>query len=268
MFSGIRLGWRRLAVGLLVVAGTFAFFAYVALPYAWRKYELGRKASGVRLVTHTAQGIPGDPLNVALLGDRSDLFRAMHAAGWYPADPITWRSSIEIVGSVLLDRPYRDAPVSSLYLFNRREDLAFEKPMGGSADRRGHVRFWNALQVGEDAGQVWLGSATFDRDVGISHYTGAVTHHIAPDVDAERDRLIGDLWRAGRLAAVYETAGIGPTQDGRNGEGDRYFTDGEIWIGELADGATVSVAAGALAVAALPDALEPIWNETLEALEK
>jgi len=36
----------------------------------------------------------------------------MHAAGRYPADPITLKSSIEIVCSVLLDRPYKDAPVT------------------------------------------------------------------------------------------------------------------------------------------------------------
>ncbi len=70
----------------------------------------------------------------------------MHAAGWYPADPITLKSSIEIVGSVLLDRPYRDAPVSNLYYLGRREDLAYEKPIGASADRRNHVRYWKVLE--------------------------------------------------------------------------------------------------------------------------
>ena len=49
-------------------------------------------------------------------------------------------TSIEIVGSVLLDRPYRDAPVSPLMFQNKREDLAFEKLAGRSADRRDHVR--------------------------------------------------------------------------------------------------------------------------------
>ena len=59
------------------------------------------------MVTRTAQGIPGDPLNVGLIGDNSDVLCAMHAAGWYPADRITLNSSIEIIGSVLLDRPYK-----------------------------------------------------------------------------------------------------------------------------------------------------------------
>ena len=33
------------------------------------------------------------------------------------------------------------------------------------------------------------GGATFDERVGLSHTTGQITHHIAPDVDTERDHL-------------------------------------------------------------------------------
>jgi hypothetical protein len=39
------------------------------------------------------------------------------------------------------------------------------------------------LKEGDEARPVWLGSATFDRDVGFSRYTGQVTHHIAPDIE-------------------------------------------------------------------------------------
>jgi hypothetical protein len=159
----------------------------------------------------------------------------MHAAGWFPADPITLKSSIEIVGSVLLDRPYRDAPVSNLYYLGRREDLAFEKPVGSSADRRNHVRFWKVLDQGEEKRPVWLGSATLDRGVGVSHYTGAVTHHIDADLDRERQVLAGDLETATMVSAKYQVTGIGPTMAGRNGGGDLYYTDGEVWILRLVE---------------------------------
>jgi LssY-like putative type I secretion system component LssY len=158
----------------------------------------------------------------------------MHAAGWYPADPVTLRSSVEIIGSVVLDRPYKSAPVSPLYYQGRKEDLAFEKPSGTSADRRHHVRLWQVLESGQEGRPVFLGAVTFDSSVGLSHYTGAVTHHIAPDVDAERDGLISDLVKAGMVEALYQITGVGPTLVGRNGEGDRYFTDGEIHFGRLA----------------------------------
>lgn len=74
---------------------------------------------------------------------------------------------------------------------------------------------------------------TFDRGVGLSQYTGQVTYHIAPDIDAERDGLIGDLVWAGMVTTRDQTSGIGPTLNGRNGEGGPYYTDGEIWVGVL-----------------------------------
>ena len=218
----------------LVVALTYTLLAYFLLPALWSHHEQQKHLAYLPMVTRTAQGIPGDPINVGLVGNARDVLCAMQAAGWYPADAVTWRSSLEIVGSVLLDRPYRDAPVSPLIYLGRREDLAFEKPVGNSADHRHHVRFWKVLDQGEEERPVWLGDATFDRSVGISEYTGAVTHHIAPDIDAERGVMFDDLAAAGMVEAKYQVTGIGPTVAGRNGGGDPYFTDGEVWIFRLA----------------------------------
>jgi hypothetical protein len=229
----------RLRVALAVLAVILAAYgltAYIVLPMIWTHYEHQKGLAGRPMVTRTAQDIPGDPINVGLVGRKQDVVCAMHAATWYPADPITLRSSIEIVGSVVLRRPYRDAPVSPLFYDGRREDLAFEKPVGESADRRNHVRLWQVLREGQEGRPVWLGSATFDRDVGLSRYTGQVTHHIAPDIDAERDALSDELKSAKVVEAFYEVTGVGPTLFGRNGEGDRYYTDGEIKISRLVAG--------------------------------
>jgi hypothetical protein len=70
----------------------------------------------------------------------------------------------------------------------------------------------------------------------VSHYTAQVTHHIAPDIDAERNRLVDDLKTAYVVEAIYEVSGIGPTLVGRNGGGDLYYTDGEIKISRLVAG--------------------------------
>lgn len=160
----------------------------------------------------------------------------MNAAGWNPADPITLRSSIKILGSVLLDRPYRDAPVSHLFYQAKREDLAFEKPAGKSADRRHHVRFWKVLERGQEGRAIWLGAVTFDRGVGLSRDDMRVTHHIAPDIDSERDLFTADLKTARVVDTIYEVTGTGPTINGRNGEGDRYYTDGEVKLSVLVEG--------------------------------
>jgi hypothetical protein len=229
-------GAARIRKGLLIAACVlvgYALLAYVALPSAWTHYEHQRGLAGRPMVTHTSQGIPGDALNIGLVGSKEDIIRAMHAAGWFPADPITLRSSLGIIDSVLLHRPDHDAPVSPLFYQGRREDLAYEKPVGSSADQRHHVRFWKVLESGQEGRPVWLGSVTFDRGVGLSRYTGQVTHHIAPDIDTERDGLSDDLVRAGMVSTRYQVSGIGPTLNGRNGEGDPYYTDGEIWMNVL-----------------------------------
>ena len=92
------------------------------------------------------------------------------------------------------------------------------------------MRFWKVLDQGEEKRPVWLGAVTYDRGVGVSHYTGAITHHIGADIDAERALLAADLEAAGMVDAKYQVTGIGPTLTGRNGGGDPYYTDGEVWI--------------------------------------
>ncbi|CAN7570069.1 LssY C-terminal domain-containing protein [Bradyrhizobium sp. LjRoot220] len=225
--------WTRYFWLFGIVVSIYVGVSYLILPATWSRIEHEPGLSKRAMVTSTAQGIPGDAINVGLIGTRPDVVSAFHAAGWYPADPVTLRSSLEIIGSVLLDRSYKDAPVSPLYFDGRREDLAFEKPAGASADRRQHVRLWLVLQSGADGNPVWLGSASFDSGVTLSRDTGQVTHKIAPNIDQERNRLIEGLDNARTVLSISQMKGVGPTLNGRNGEGDPYYTDGEIWVAKL-----------------------------------
>jgi hypothetical protein len=232
-----RSALRRWGTRLAVALAAYLVLAYLVLPRVWSHHEHQPGLAAKGAVTQTADGIPGDPLNVGLVGDRTDVLKAMAAAGWVPADPITLKSSVEISASVVLDRPDDDAPVSPLYYEGRKQDLAFEKEIGRSADKRNHVRLWQVLDTGEEGRPVWLGSASQDAGVTLSRDTGQVTHRISPDVDAERDLLIGDLVAAKVVTGLYQVSGVGPTMSGRNGEGDPYYTDGEIHFAVLSPGA-------------------------------
>lgn len=224
---------RKVLKWIVVIAACYGVLAYVVLPRVWSHYERQPGLASHAAVTTTTAGIPGDPLNVGFVGSKTDVILALHRAGWYPADPITLKSSLEIAGSVVFDRPYKEAPVSTLLYEGRKQDMAFEKPIGGSADRRNHVRIWKVLEKGVEDRPVWLGSATLDAGVGLNHYNGQFTHHISPDIDAERDRLIAEVIAAHMVTATYQVSGVGPTINGRNGEDDRYYTDGEIHIAVL-----------------------------------
>lgn len=216
------------------VVAVWALTAYLVLPAFWRHHEHLPAMAGIPTITHTPAGLPGDPLNVALVGTTEDVIRALAAAKWWPADPITLESSLRIAESVVLHRPDPNAPVSTLLLFGRPQDLAFEQDVGGSAKERNHVRFWRTDVRADGGAPVWVGAAAFDHGVGLSHTTGQITHHIGADLDAERDRLMDDLVRADWVVTRYSVTGIGPTVDGHNGGGDRYFTDGEMAVGVLA----------------------------------
>jgi hypothetical protein len=224
---------RRAANGFAFACAAYLGLAYFAAPEFWTLRERGLTGELPEMVTRTPHGIPGDPINVGLIGTQAEVIHAFGAAGWDTADAVTLRTAIDIGESVLFDRPYPDAPVSRLLFEGRPQDLAFERPVGKSADRRHHVRFWRTAETDEQSRPLWLGSASFDRGVGLSHDTAAVTQHIGPDIDSERDLVMKDLADAGMLNSTGEIEGIGPTKDGRNGGGDPYFTDGKTLVGVL-----------------------------------
>ena len=224
--------WVFVVLAVVVVLGG----AYAALPLAWRHYEHRKGLEGQSMVTRTKQGIPGDPINFGLVGTADDIACAFRAAGWQAAAPVTLVTSAKIAGSVVLRRAYPTAPVSALFYDGRREDLAFEKAGDRGARTRHHVRLWRlqgASAPSEDPRPLWLASASYDKGVGVSHYTLRVTHHIDADLDTERAFVADALSATGLTRSRYEVSGAGPNVNGRNGGGDRYFTDGEVVIETL-----------------------------------
>ncbi len=224
----------RVARWLAVIGARYLLVAYVLLPAFWtRRVERHPALADVPNVTRTRAGLAGDPLNVALVGTERDLVAAMIATGWTPADPLTLRSSLRIVSSTLFRRDYRAAPVSNLYLWGRKEDLAFEQLVGTDPRRRHHARFWRARKLGAQGRPLWIGSAAYDTGVELSRTTGEFTHHIASDIDAERDLLFHDLERTVDLAVTYWVDDFHRVRRGRNGGGDPWTTDGRLKVGVI-----------------------------------
>jgi len=231
---GSKRHWKlaaKITLGLLLVYG---IAAYVVAPLAWTRYAHRHPAwDDAPRVTHTGADIPGDPLNVAVVGDEAGLKQALLAAGWYPADPLTLKSCLGMAEAAVLARKYDDAPVSNLFLLGRKQDLAFEQPVGDNPRKRHHVRFWKGDKPGPDGRPVWFGSATYDERVGLSHTTGQITHHIAPDLDTERDHVVSTLKGTGKLAETYSVEGFQNPRKGRNGGGDPWHTDGNLAVAVL-----------------------------------
>jgi LssY C-terminus len=207
------------------------FSAYVILPRFYRlfsklylpNYFFGR--------TQTGDGLLGDPINIAFNGKREQLIAAMEAAGWHKAEPVSLGSSLKITYSAVRGSSYPTAPVSSLFLFHKKQEFAFERDLDGNPRKRHHIRFWKTpekwwLPGGYRAD--YLAAATFDKNVGLSLFTGQITHKIDANVDTERDFVIDTLKQAKVTTEVTFVNHFTSSYHTRNGGGDMIHTDGAL----------------------------------------
>jgi len=243
VFAGaatIWLAWLVLAEGfrfglaqIWFYVPFWAILAYLALPRLHRiltylyvpDYFIGR--------TRTSDGLLGDPVNLAVRGDESQVHAALLAGGWIRADDLSFRSALGIIKSTVLRRSYHRAPVSPLLLFGRQQDFAYQQEVDGNPAKRHHVRFWRApdgwlLPGGIPVG--WLAAGTFDRAVGFSLFTLQITHKIDENTDTERDHIVETVTRAEPAATVTVIKDFSTGYHSRNGGGDTIQTDGDLPI--------------------------------------
>ncbi len=213
--------------------------AYYALPRIHRflsiiyvpHYFIGR--------SRTADGLLADPVNMAIRGNEEQLLKAMSKAGWRRADPITLRTSLKIIVTILRRRSYEQAPVSDMFVFGKKQDFAFQKEVDGNPAKRHHVRFWSVPEgVYLPGGYAvdWVGAATYDDAVGFSLFTLQITHSIDGDVDAERDFVVQTIKQGRRAKKIQRIDHFFPSYKHRNGGGDTFFTDGSMVIVDLKKG--------------------------------
>lgn len=192
---------------------------------------------GLPLDTRTRSGTPGDPINVAFEGSRSTILAAFHTIGWVQADPLSRGDDLRLVRDALEGKSYPAAPISNLYLFGRPEAVAVEHELGSVA-RRDHARLWDTNRTDPRTGEeLWIGDAARDVEIEVVRKHGfrdalpvSTTHRIGPAIDAERHRIVSAMRGAGGVQALVMEPGIGPTTDGRNGENNRFYTDGRVAV--------------------------------------
>jgi hypothetical protein len=188
------------------------------------------------LTTFTRDGNPGDPINIQFVCTDGQLGAVFAAAGWYRADEIDFVTSARICADAVFGRKYSTAPVSDLFLFGRKEDFAFERP-GTNARQRDHIRLWKTDRTERDSDgrPIWIGSVTKDTKVELAKTNHLPTHHISPDVDAERALAVSELAQTGHVIKDTTRPGFGKETHGVNGGGDPYFTDGQVAVLTLAN---------------------------------
>jgi hypothetical protein len=150
-------------------------------------------------------------------------------AGWDETEPLSFATAWRTARCFIKGESYRTSPVSNLYLFHRRQDLALQKARE-TVHARNHLRLWQTPWLVEEQ-RVWVGQVC--RDIGVRptfKTWNLTTHKIDPDIDDARDTVLGDLVATGRVSAVGFLKGAAertPEAPGRNLTGDPYYTDGE-----------------------------------------
>jgi hypothetical protein len=177
----------------------------------------------------------GDPLNLVVIGEATDLYYAVLRAAWDETEVVTTASGMKTAMSFITGGEYRYSPVSSLYVFGRRQDVALQK-IRENIHERNHFRLWLAPMTFQGK-PVWIGQIS--RDIGVRFTTKTITtHKIDPDVDETREFLLENLAYSQVLEKFAYVGGVGaaPIEQPRaNLTGDPYFTDGlrvVLWISE------------------------------------
>lgn len=237
-----RLPW------ILAVGVTYGIAAYIILPRAIRVGLKILQRKRVPSYTITGDGLPGDPVNVALIGTLQQLRQAFAALGWSEADRLSLASSWGMICAFVFNSPYPTAPFSTLYLFGRGQDVGFQKAIDSSPRKRHHIRFWALSQTlaretwgatdfwlntecpPDNECALWVGAGTRDTGLSLTRLTFQVTHATDSDTNAERDYIIGELKKNRSIEAekVYQAG-----QTLRAERVNHYITDGEVILASL-----------------------------------
>jgi len=197
---------------VLSILVTYVIGAYILVPALIRLFRVLRPPDHLPLYCVTPDGFASDPLNIGVIATRRQLINVMEQSGWYLADPYRGRYLIKHLLSIILGRPYATAPVSTLYLFGRKQDLAFEIPVEGAGPvSRHHVRFWATTYHDEQQLTVrsihwhhrrthvqgdnllWVGAASLDVGIAPIRHNLQLTHMIHPDTNQERELIVEQL---------------------------------------------------------------------------
>ena len=238
-----RLPW------ILAVAVTYGAAAYIILPRTVRMSLKILKREHVPRYTLTADGLPGDPVNLVLVGTLEELRTGFATAGWSTADPLNLKSSRRMIRAFLCNSPYPTAPFSTLYLFGRGQDIGFQKAIDNSPRKRHHIRFWalgfahakatlgtasfwlNTDRPADTEQALWVGAGTRDTGFSLTRLTFQVTHATDSDTNAERDYIMAELGKCGVIGTVGSVRARAHLLTARV---NRYVTDGEVAVATLA----------------------------------
>ncbi len=177
----------------------------------------------------------GDPLNVVLIGDGRLLIAALTTSSWNFTEAITVESLRKMIGAAIKELAFPTAPVSALYVFGRKQDIALQRGRS-TISQRNHMRLWLAPFRCKGV-PVWIGQISRDIGVKVTAKSPTLTTHVIdPLVDEAREYLFHSLLHHDAVSQFAFVRGVGEASEALpryNLTGDPYFTDGMrmvLWL--------------------------------------
>jgi len=172
----------------------------------------------------------GDMVNFVIIGSEKDVQDALAASEWHVADTSNTKAVISAVMQTYDNKDYLAMPMSTLYLFGRKQDFGYEMadPIAMVASRH-HFRIWKAPFAWKGQ-QVWVGAGTHDIGFAKDKRNNSVTHKIDPAVDGERENIGASLQKSNKARTFSYYLPPNPVQDAKNATGDGYHSDGRLLV--------------------------------------
>ncbi len=172
----------------------------------------------------------GDMVNFVIVGNEKDVQDALEAATWHVADTNNERAVLNAVMQTYDKKDYLAMPMSTLFLFGRKQDFGYEmaEPIAMVASRH-HFRIWKAPFTWKGS-EVWVGAGTHDIGFAKDKRNNSVTHKIDPSVDGERDNIGSSLQKAKKAKTLTYYLPKDAVQDAKNATGDGYRSDGRLLV--------------------------------------
>jgi hypothetical protein len=172
----------------------------------------------------------GDMVNFVIVGSEKDVQAALDTANWHVADTDNKKAVFEAALETVEEKDYLQMPMSTLYLFGRRQDFGYEmaEPIAMVASRH-HFRIWKAPFTWQGH-EVWAGAGTHDIGFAKDKRNGLVTHKIDPLVDGERDNIGSSLQKTDKVKSLTYYLPPDPVKGAKNATGDGYSSDGRLLV--------------------------------------
>lgn len=242
VYTNLDPGLKFVNVTLYEIDGTENFFFYFEVPgiqpdyenvdftTLYTKDELVQTDDEVELrkalealpccTTGSDGGGGGEPINVVLIGDPDDISSAVVRRKWDVTEADTGKFKFDL-GRAFSPESYRTFPMSSLYLFGRRQDVSLQKSRretDAAYRQRNTLRLW-LTPVRYRGKTVWAGAVSRDigSDLRIRKYWFAA-QEIDPDIDETRDYLVEDIILSQNVDKLGYVDGVGVSAS----EGPRY----------------------------------------------